>query len=342
MPVMETLKNYLETMFMKLPNTPEVRRAKDELWQMMEDKYAELTAEGHTENEVIGTIISEFGNLSEVAEELGIESVVAPQSYADAQPSQEDAQEHKTEYTCRVVTMDEAKDFLKDSAGSALCIALGVMLCILSVTGPIVMSAVHLDETLGVVGMIAMIAVAVVLFVVSGVRMQKWDFLKKQPCAVDFATNQMVSERRERYRVIYTPLLAIGIMLCVLCIIPPIIMDKLNPLPGLLDMATLGAAGLFVLAATGVFMIVLACCTQSGYKALLSLNSTSTMAGTYQENEGETYKVPFIGAIMSVYWPTVTCIYLCWSFLSFEWGSTWIIWPAAAIINVIIDGIFKE
>lgn len=26
---METIKNYLETMFMNLPNTPEVRRAKD-------------------------------------------------------------------------------------------------------------------------------------------------------------------------------------------------------------------------------------------------------------------------------------------------------------------------
>lgn len=29
---MEALKNYQETMFMKLPNTPEVWRVKDELW----------------------------------------------------------------------------------------------------------------------------------------------------------------------------------------------------------------------------------------------------------------------------------------------------------------------
>ncbi len=43
---MNTLKSYLESMFAKMPNTREVLRAKDELWQMMEDKYMELIAEG--------------------------------------------------------------------------------------------------------------------------------------------------------------------------------------------------------------------------------------------------------------------------------------------------------
>ena len=32
---METLRSYLETMFLNLPNTPQVQRAKNELWQMM-------------------------------------------------------------------------------------------------------------------------------------------------------------------------------------------------------------------------------------------------------------------------------------------------------------------
>ena len=34
---METIKNYLENMFSHLPNTPEVQKAKYELYQMMED-----------------------------------------------------------------------------------------------------------------------------------------------------------------------------------------------------------------------------------------------------------------------------------------------------------------
>ena len=57
---METIKNYLETMFANLPDTEETRRAKRELFSMMEDKYNELKAQGMAENAIVGTIITEF------------------------------------------------------------------------------------------------------------------------------------------------------------------------------------------------------------------------------------------------------------------------------------------
>ena len=44
---------------------------------MMEDKYTELMEEGVTENEAIGTVISEFGNLDELAQTLGIEDYLS-------------------------------------------------------------------------------------------------------------------------------------------------------------------------------------------------------------------------------------------------------------------------
>lgn len=75
---METIKNYLENMFSHLPNTPEVQKAKYELYQMMEDKYNELISEGKSDNEAIGIVISEFGNLDELADSLGIKSFVNP------------------------------------------------------------------------------------------------------------------------------------------------------------------------------------------------------------------------------------------------------------------------
>ena len=69
---METIKNYLESMFADLPNTAAVLKAKQELYSMMEDKYTELKEEGMADNEAIGIVISEFGNLDELAETLGI------------------------------------------------------------------------------------------------------------------------------------------------------------------------------------------------------------------------------------------------------------------------------
>lgn len=61
---METIKNYLENMFSHLPNTPEVQKAKYELYQMMEDKYNELISEGKSDNEAIGIVISELETLT--------------------------------------------------------------------------------------------------------------------------------------------------------------------------------------------------------------------------------------------------------------------------------------
>lgn len=70
---MEAIREYLNNLFMSLPETPEVLRAKAELLEMMEDKFDELVNEGKTEKEAIGTVISEFGNLEELAQELGID-----------------------------------------------------------------------------------------------------------------------------------------------------------------------------------------------------------------------------------------------------------------------------
>ena len=68
---MDDIKNYLESVFSKLPQTPEARRSKDELGQMMEDKYAEFLAQGMSEKEATKATIVEFGNPDEVLESLG-------------------------------------------------------------------------------------------------------------------------------------------------------------------------------------------------------------------------------------------------------------------------------
>lgn len=69
---METIKYYLDSMFKGLGNSAKVFKAKEELLTMMEDKYQELINEGVSETTAIGQVISEFGDLNEVAETLGI------------------------------------------------------------------------------------------------------------------------------------------------------------------------------------------------------------------------------------------------------------------------------
>ena len=80
---METIRNYLKAMFAGLPDTPEVRKAYEELAAMMEDKYTELIDEGKSENEAVGTVISEFGNRDELAQSLGIEEYINSKAAAE-------------------------------------------------------------------------------------------------------------------------------------------------------------------------------------------------------------------------------------------------------------------
>ena len=125
---METIRNYLESMFSQLPNTPEVLKAKYELGQMMEDKYSELIADGKSENEVIGTIIAEFGNLDELAESLGIGEFVHPQNISP---------------NAKTLSYNDAAAYLKANARHAYCIALGVLLCIIAPISPIISDCTH-------------------------------------------------------------------------------------------------------------------------------------------------------------------------------------------------------
>ncbi len=77
---MNRMKTYLEEMFRTLPDTEEVRRARHELWQMMEDKYSELIADGMTEDEAVNQVISEFGNLDELSDELNLSNLMKTKS----------------------------------------------------------------------------------------------------------------------------------------------------------------------------------------------------------------------------------------------------------------------
>ncbi len=312
---METIKNYLETMFANLPNTPEVKKAKDELLQMMEDKYNELTAQGISENEAVGTVISEFGNLDELAEDLGLEKEVN-----EANTRQENVNR-------RFVSMDEVKRYLSYRTKSAIFISVGVMLCIISVIFPILGGiSTMISPGLSVGLMFLSIAIAVGLFIVNGVLSRDWSYIRREPCQIDMSTAEYVKNRLHSFRPVNAILLSIGVLLCAFCWVP---------------VAATGSAYmtviLFLMIGFGVLLIIYSSMTSKGMERILRLNDSTTISGTYSDGAQVEYTSKTAEVIMSVYWPTITCIYLCVSFLTFAWYITWIIWPIAAILHKIFS-----
>ncbi len=321
---METIRNYLETMFARLPITLEVQKAKNELWQMMEDKYTELIKDGKTENEAVGIVISEFGNLDELAEELGISSFVI-------QGNQKSSEEF-----CNM-KLAEVKDYLHDKTRSAYTVALGVFLCIISCCGYMLdISWNWRGGVFAICFMFLMIAAAVSLFLFSSFVMGKWKFLKEKRCSVDFATAEYVHNRRESFRVTHAMMITIGVILCILSVLPTVIVSSI-----LSWSSGFGVVLMFVFVGVGVFLIVAAVNVNSGMTTILSLNKSDTMGSCFVPSQKQvSYKNATISQIMSIYWPTVTCIYLCWSFLSFDWHITWIIWVIAALVQQLIRAVW--
>ena len=344
---MEAIKKYLDSMFAQMPNTPEVRRAREELLAMMEDKYNELIAEGRSDNEAVGTVISEFGNLSELAETLGISHVFT---------------ENRAQGGRAPMDMEDMENYIQAGITKALLRSAGIFFCIISVVFPILL------DGLGFLGgslFFVSVGFGVLLIVYSSGLVSKYKRLFTGEFYLDYAATKYVNDMKHQFENTSNLLRSLGIMLCVICFVPAIILDNNVRLIGRLTLSDLGGALLFILVGFGVFLIVYSANVMGTFKKLLKLNDESTISGTYKEqarrdrgdssynysnssfsgtnyNDGysgkkekknkknEVYNNSLAEFVASVYWPTVTCLYLIWSFQTFSWAISWIIFPIAS------------
>lgn len=333
---METIKQYLDAMFAGLPNTASVLKARDELSQMMEDKYTELIGEGKSENEAVGTVISEFGNLSELAEELGLKEEVD-------QKIQEDIEVPK-----RAITSEEVERYLHVNADSTMKRSIGIGLCIMSIGFLITISSLsavtgfsnNATSAIGVLAMFAAIAAGVVLIVKSNTVLREFAYLRKEPCSISMDITKNLHAEKARANKNTSLLKTVGILLCVFCWTPSVLSDLLNS--GFIE--DLAGASIFYLCGLGVLMLVYSAQTTLGYDSILKLNGKETISGNYvaKAEKKVEYENPVAAFVMSVFWPTVVCLYLIISFITLMWAWTWVIWPVAVILFNVFRIVFKK
>ena len=272
---MNAIRNYLDNMFRNLPNTEAVRRAKSELLQMMEDKYEELISEGKTENEAVGIVISEFGNLDELADSLGISEAVTENPVEDKP----------------MLSMDRVKEYLSMINTKAILLPLGIALCILSVVSPILADILpDALDVIGAGGMFAIIALAVGLFIFSGLKSKEFAEVKNKECSLSIEGAEYVRNERRGFKNSYGLMSSFGIGLCILSFLNPILLDKIP----FID-SNVGAAMMFVFVALGVFLITSANTRMNGYDRLLALNESGKMSEEFvPKSDRKVNKAPII------------------------------------------------
>lgn len=228
------------------------------------------------------------------------------------------------------VSLEMANEYLHINETWAGKTALGVALCILSPIAVIILAALSEDggydisenaaAGMGMSVLFFMIASAVAIFVMGGMKLNKYEFLEKVSIETAYGVAGMVKERKERYANSHMRAMVIGITLCVLAVIPIfgvlVISNK--------DIvAVLGVALLLILIASGVFLIIKTSTIWNGYLKLLE-------EGDYtREKKADARK---LGSVMGIYWMLILAAYLAYSFITNEWHRSWIIWPVAGVL----------
>ena len=289
---------------------------------MMEDKYTELIRSGKTENEAVGEVIQNFGNLEDLADDLGIKDILHQTKYSEVQR--------------RKLSFEEVTEFIEKVKRASAIRAAGIMFCIMCVIFPIMADAMRANELIGIVGMFLCVGLGVVLIVGSSSLTEQWRFIKEEPCSIDAVSIDYVKNRQRDFMPSYAVMHSVGILLCVLCFIPAVIFDEF----GGHFWDNFSGAMLFVFVGAGVFLMVYSRSIKRTYARLLGLND-KTEFEPWEEKKVEKYPNKTMRSIMGAYWSVVTCVYLCVSFLTFKWHMTWLIWPIAAALNSVIIAICK-
>ena len=165
---MNAIDAYLDSMFSTLPQTPRLLEAKTELRGMMEDAYTGLIADGSTENEAVGEVIRDFGNLDELAPVLGIATDIAP-APAPADGGANAAASYPP------VTLDEARSYADAHERTRYRVSTSVVLFVLSPAALIFLSVAAQHAALpitaeggvfaGLVVLLVLVAAGVLLFI---------------------------------------------------------------------------------------------------------------------------------------------------------------------------------
>ena len=318
---MNTIRNYLDNMFLGLPNTEEVIKAKNELLAMMEDKYNELKNSGKSENEAIGIVISDFGNLDELAETLGIKHAL----------------ENKTDIL--QVTYEEAKKYIEDKIETAPKTALGVFLCIMSPVillllmgfKELIMSDVkeELFVAVGLAVLITMVATGVSYFIRFSSKLDRYEYLEENVFEIDYRTEQMVQGMITQDEQSYKSAVSISVVGYIISALPIILIALMFEIEGL---NAISVAVTLTIVAFSTYKII-----SNG-----AINDACSVLLQKEEYSVKSKSNKTLQTVSKVYWLVITAIYLAYSFITFDWSMSWIIWPVSGVLFAVVKIIAEE
>lgn len=329
---METIRTYIDTMFGTMPETEQVLKAKSDILDMMEDKYNALKAEGKSENEAVGHVISEFGNIDELKAELGIETEKEEKSHNEITLSDK-----------------EVDRFVAVRKKCSVGIGFGVMLLIMAAAAFIFSMALFKNGFAGInfpkpVIAIASIAVlslfviaAMALLIVNGIKMKEFDKLEDKHLLISEAKQEEIKKAHKSFTKKFALIVPLGFAFIAGGIVQLVFLNKTN--------AFIEAASISILLcciAFAVFLFIVAGLPHATNMQLLNLDEDEDDDDDDDDDFDTTTKAGRVGeAINSTLWSLTLIIFFVWGFVFHGWGICWIVFPIAAFLSGAVASIAK-
>lgn len=213
-------------------------------------------------------------------------------------------------------------------------IAVATFLCIISVIPLLILSAVseltsfpisnNLAAGVGVVAIFPIVAIAVVMFIRVGFKNAPYEFLEKESFVTEYGVTGLVKDRQKAFRSTYVKYNYIATFICVLSPVPLLVGSFTGN--ELLTMILLCVT--MITAGIGVMFYIVAGVRWASMQKLLR-------EGDFSDKGKQKNKVS--EAVSAIYWLLTTAVYLCWSFISNDWHTTWIVWPVAGVLFAAVE-----
>lgn len=238
-----------------------------------------------------------------------------------------------------LVTVEDANTYLSLAEKLSGFFGLGVAICILCPIPLIFLAGLSelpryaqyedIFAGIGVAVLLLIVAVGVAILIISGLQIGKWDFLEKSPITLEYGVKGIVERKKQQYEKTFIYSIAGGVALCITGVAPLMIAAGFD-FNGFVYITL--TCLLLVFIAAGVFLFVKSGVVQGSFQKLLQ-------EGDYTDSEKRAKRK--LEAVSTIYWCSITAIYLFTSFTTFNWHRTWIIWPVAGVFYAVVEAVAK-
>lgn len=168
------------------------------------------------------------------------------------------------------------------------------------------------------------------VFIICGIKTKRFEYLEHEIFDMEYGVTDIVKERQKRYHSTYVYSNVTGVSFCILAAVPLFA-----------GMAFSGdeyfiiwlVSALLLMVAIGVVFLIVAGINQTSMEKLLQ-------EGDYSLQKKK--RSPILKAVLGAYWLVVVAIYLAYSFMTWDWRSTWVIWPVAGVLYVALSTILES